>query len=210
MAKSNLSGGVGKRITGGLRGEGRRTRQTGVDFNDPVVQTVGLESVLNIALSDDSEMADNLDGSGTKHVVLLVTQCLRGRNDNRVSGVDSERVKVLHVANSDTVVGRITHDLILNFLPALERLLDQDLRRKGERASRQIVEFLPVVGKSGAETSESISGSDDNWVSDRLGGLEGLVNGSDSNRFGNGDIDLCSTIRSCTIFKLHRTYHSKP
>ena len=41
--------------------------------------------------------------------------------------MDAEGVEVLHVADGDTVVVLIAYHLVLNLLPALERLLDQYL-----------------------------------------------------------------------------------
>jgi len=54
---------------------------------------------------------------------------LAGRDDDGVSGVDAERVEVLHVADGDAVVVAVAHDLVLDLLPPLHRLLDKDLGR---------------------------------------------------------------------------------
>lgn len=40
----------------------------------------------------------------------------------------AERAAYLHVAADNDVVGRIPDDLVLELLPSLERLFDQDLR----------------------------------------------------------------------------------
>jgi hypothetical protein len=53
-------------------------------------------------------------------VVLLIAQGLTGGNDDGVTSVDSERVKVLHVADGDAVVVGVADDLILDLFPALE------------------------------------------------------------------------------------------
>ena len=45
--------------------------------------------------------------------------------------VDSEGIKVLHVADGHTVVGSISNDLVLQLLPAQQGLLNQKLVRKG-------------------------------------------------------------------------------
>ena len=47
--------------------------------------------------------------------------------------VYAQGIEVLHVADSDAVVGRVPHHLVLDLLPAEQRLLDQHLRRHGQR-----------------------------------------------------------------------------
>ena len=82
---------------------------------------------MNVALSHDSQVPNDIDGRGSKHVVILVRQSLGRSHNDGVTSVDTERVKVLHVADSNAVVCSITNDLILDLLPALERLFDQNL-----------------------------------------------------------------------------------
>ncbi|KAI6760251.1 hypothetical protein HG531_013452 [Fusarium graminearum] len=201
VTETDLSSSVSKRISSSLGGQSRGSRKTSVDLNDTVVKTIGLESVLDVTLANNTKMSDNLDGSTSEHVVLLVTQGLTGGNNDGVTGVNTKRVKVLHVAHGDTVVVGVTNDLVLKFLPALERLLDKDLRREGERSSGHVAELLLVVGETGTKTAESISSSDNDGVSDSLGGLEGLLNSANSNRLGDGDVNLFqSPSEEVTIF----------
>jgi len=190
VAKSDLGSRVSQGVAGSLGGQGRRTRKTGVDFNDPVVQTVWLKGVLHVALANDTQVADNLDSSSTKHMVLLVAQGLTGGNDDRVSGVDAQWVEVLHVADSDAVVVGIANHLVLDLLPALERLLNQDLGGECERPGRHVAQLLLVVGETRTKTSERKGSADDDGITNLLGGIESLVDGVDSNRLGDGDVDL--------------------
>jgi hypothetical protein len=190
VSKTDLGSGISQRISGGFGGQSRRSRETGVDLNDTVVEAIGLESVLDVTLANNTKMTDDLDGSASEHVVLLITQGLTGGNDNGVTGVNTERIKVLHVAHGDTVVVGVTDDLIFNFLPALERLLDEDLGREGKRSSGHVAELLLVVGETGTQTTQGIGSSDNDGVSDGVSGLESLLNSADSNRLGNGDVNL--------------------
>lgn len=190
VSETDLRSSVGQGVTGSLRSQSRRTRETSVDFDDPVVKTVGLEAVLDVALANNTQVAHNLDRSRAEHVVLFVAECLTGRNDDTVTSVHTKRVEVLHVANSDTVISRITNDFVLGLLPALERLLNQDLGGEGERSGRQVPELLRVVGKTRSKTTERVSSTDNDGVSDLLGGHESLIDGVDSNRLGDRDINL--------------------
>ena len=86
-----------------------------------------------------------------------------------VSCVNSERIKVLHVADSDAVVSAISDDFILDLLPAPEVLVDQDLVRDREGL------LVFVVSEARAETSEGICRSHQDGESDLLGNNNSLL-----------------------------------
>ncbi|RUP46404.1 hypothetical protein BC936DRAFT_147001 [Jimgerdemannia flammicorona] len=96
--------------------------------NRALTSMIQIQRILDVAFADDAQVPDNVHGGGTKHVVVFIRQGLRWSDNNGVAGVDAEWVKVLHVAHGDTVVHAVADDLVLNFLPAFHRLLDQDLR----------------------------------------------------------------------------------
>ena len=54
VAEGNLRCHEGEGITCCLGGEGRRTTQTCIDFNDTIVVGIGIESKLDVTLSDDA------------------------------------------------------------------------------------------------------------------------------------------------------------
>jgi hypothetical protein len=94
--------------------------------------------------------------------------------------VDAQRIKVLHVAHSDAVVVRIAHNLddtptdsvsqaavrddtrvrivrtylILDLLPALEGLLDEDLLGLRKGHGGQLAQLVDVVGKARTEAAK--------------------------------------------------------
>jgi hypothetical protein len=80
------------------------SRETSIHLDNSVVSAVGIQGVLHIALSDHTDVSDDLDRSGSKHVVFVVGKSLRGSHDDRVTSVCSERVKILHVATNDRVL----------------------------------------------------------------------------------------------------------
>ena len=75
-------------------------------------------------------MAHDPDGEFTQEVIVLVRKCLGRSYNDTLSGMDSERVEVLHVADRYTVVVFVPYYLILNLFPALERFLHKYLRRE--------------------------------------------------------------------------------
>ena len=58
---------------------------------------------------------------------------MRRRNDDGLAGVNPERIKVFHVADSDAIVGGITDNFVLDLLPTLHGLFDKNLRRESQR-----------------------------------------------------------------------------
>ena len=83
--------------------------------------------------------------------------------------MDTERVEVLHITDGDTVVVAVTYDLVLDFLPALEALLYEDLRGEGEGLATQFVKLSFVVAEATTQATESVGGTDDDGVAQLLG-----------------------------------------
>ena len=77
-----------------------------------------------------------------------VGQRLDGRDDDRVAGVDAERVDVLHRADGDARVVGVAHHLVLDLLPADEALLDHHL---ADRAGAQAGPDPLAVGRLGLD-----------------------------------------------------------
>jgi hypothetical protein len=80
------------------------SRETGVHFNDTVVLGIWVKCVLHVTLSNDSNVSDDLDGRRSKHVVLVVGEGLGGCNDDGISGMCTQGIKVLHVATNDDIL----------------------------------------------------------------------------------------------------------
>ena len=82
---------------GGERGLGDvpRPTETRIDLDDAVLPPRRVERKLDVTLTNDAKMPDNLEGSRPKHVILVVRERLRRRDDDGVSGMDAQRVEVL-------------------------------------------------------------------------------------------------------------------
>ena len=126
-AQRQLGGHVGERVAGCLAGQGAGAGKAGVDLDHPVVGACWIERILDVALADDAQVPDNVDGESAEELVLLVVQGLSRRDDDRLAGVNAHRVEVLHVADGDAVVLLIADDLVLDLLPAAQIFLDKDL-----------------------------------------------------------------------------------
>ena len=93
--------------------------------------------------------------------------------------MDTHRVDVLHVADGDGRIVRVAHHLILDFLVALDALLDKHLvhRREEERIAHHLAQLLLVVGKAAARTAEREGGAQHHGIADAGGHLGALVDG---------------------------------
>lgn len=73
-------------------------------------------------------MPNHLDRGTPQHVILVIIQSLTGGDDDRVTRVCSQGIKVFHVATDDGVVGTITNDFVLEFFPTFHTTFNEDLR----------------------------------------------------------------------------------
>ena len=85
--------------------------------------------------------------------------------------MDSQGVEVLHVTYGDTVIVFIAYYFVLNFLPSLQRFLNQHLWREGKGFLGQLVELLFVVAETRTQTAECVCCTQDNWIAQCLSGL---------------------------------------
>ena len=154
QAQAEFGGHESQRVAGGLRGQGRGTAQARVDLDDSVFLRIRVEGVLDVAFADDAQMPDDADGKLPQEMVFAVGQGLGRSDHDALSGVDAERVEVLHVTDRDAVVVAVADHLVFDFLPALEALLDQDLRGEGEGLLRQLRQLRLIVAESRSQSAE--------------------------------------------------------
>lgn len=93
--------------------------------------------------------------------------------------MDAHRVDVLDRADDDAVIRLVADDLHLIFLPAEDRLLDQDFRRRRriETAADDLEEFRTVVGDAAAGAAEREGRADDRGQADVVERLRGNRHG---------------------------------
>jgi hypothetical protein len=90
----------------------------------------------------------------------------------------------LHVTNGDTVVTAISNNFVFDFLPSLHTALDENLRRSSESLCAEFDELLLVVSESRSESSESESSSNNDGVTDIVGGNDTLFDRVGGSRLG--------------------------
>ncbi|KAH0294696.1 carbamoyl-phosphate synth, partial [Aureobasidium sp. EXF-3399] len=132
-------------------------------------------SVLDVALTDNAEVTDDVDSSASQHHEVLVGQSLRRGNDDRVTSVNAQRIEVLHVTDSNAVVLAIADDFVLDLLPALHTALDEYLGTGSESLVAELAKLLLVIGETTAQTTESVCGTNDQGEADLLTGGHSLL-----------------------------------
>ena len=80
--------------------------------------------------------------------------------------MDADRIHVFHAADRDGIVLGVTHDFVLDFLIAGNRLLNQALVHRGhlETGIGDVAQFFFIVGKAAAGAAECIRRSDNQRV----------------------------------------------
>ena len=71
-----------QRIACRLRRQSGRTTETGIDLDDTIVLTLGVESILHITLAHDTDMANNLDSQRTQFMIFRIGERLRRSDDD--------------------------------------------------------------------------------------------------------------------------------
>ena len=120
-------------------------------------------------------MPHNLNRNLAEKVEFVIGKRLRRGDHDALAGMDAERVEILHVADRYAVVGTVPDNLVFDFLPAAQRLLDEHLRGERERLAGNFLELLLVIAESGPETAQRVGGADDYRISDLARSRLGLI-----------------------------------
>ena len=89
--------------------------------------------------------------------------------------MDTQRVKVLHIADGDAVIKPVAHHLIFHLFPSTQRLLNQNLRGEAEGFLHQEVELPLIVAESTAQSAKSVCGTHNDGISQCRSGTAGIL-----------------------------------
>ena len=174
VAQCDLRGHLRDRVTGRLRCEGGGSGYTRVYLDDTVLEALRVQSILYITAAGDAELGDDIERGGTEHLVLLIRQRLGRSHDDGVTCVDANRVEVLHITYGDDIARRITHHLVLDFLPAGDAALDQNLvyAAETETVLEDLLALLTVLCDTTTGTAEGEGRTQHDRITDLLSDLE--------------------------------------
>ena len=93
--------------------------------------------------------------------------------------MNAHRVHVFDRADDDGIIGGVTHHLHLVFLPAQQRLVDQDLVHGRGIKARPAVVFIivAVIGHTTARAAQCEGGADNGWQADLFQGAHAFFHG---------------------------------
>ncbi len=129
QARSGLRDGETGRFTGKRRGTGNAR----VHLDDDHAPVFGIQGELHVRSARfHADLLQNGQRSRAHALIFDVGKGLRRGDRDGVAGVHAHRVEVLDGADDDAVAGTIAHDLHLEFLPALDRFLDEHLGSRGK------------------------------------------------------------------------------
>ena len=208
LADRDLGRNTCDRIAGRLRRERRAPRDARVHLDDEIWnlrlgvsggRAIRVERELHVAPALDPQSADDPQGCGAEHLVLLVGQRLRGRYNDGVAGVHAHRVDVLHVADGDACIGAVTHHLVLDLFPTEEGSLDEHLadRRSRDSARHARSELRGVVRHSTTRAAECEGRPDDERIGDARGERERVLDRMCRDRIGHGLADRQQKLLEC-------------
>ena len=135
-----------------------------------------MEGELNVAAAFDLQLTDDLDGTVVEHLEIMIVKRQDRRDDDRVTGMHTDRVDVFHAADRNRLVIGVTHDFKFDFLIALHALFDQDLMNRGklEGIDADLFQFLFVIGKASAGAAQCEGRSQNDRITDMLRGFLGF------------------------------------
>ncbi len=157
VADGELGGDLGDREAGRLRRQSRAARHARIHLDDDHASVVGIDGELDVRSTGvDADLAQHGDRGVAHDLIFLVGQGLRRCDGYRVPGVHAHRVDVLDRADDDAVILPVAHHLHLEFFPAEQGFLDQELarRRAVESALAHFDEFVLVVGDAAAGAAQ--------------------------------------------------------
>ena len=158
-------------IARGLGGQRRGSADTRIYLNDIVLVAVRVQSILRIAAALDAELTNNAQARTAEHLILMICERLGRCHDDAVTGMHTNRIEILHIADGDTVVIAIAHDLVLDFLPAGHTALDEHLADHAvlEALDDNFNELFLVIGNAAAGSAHRIGRTHDDRIADLIG-----------------------------------------
>ena len=188
VADRQFGGDLGNRKPRRLGSQSGRPRHPRVHLDHDHAAIFGVDRPLHIrAAGFDADLAQHGDRAVAHDLVFLVRQ-RQGRGDgDRIAGMHAHRIDVFDGANDDRVIGAVAHDLHLEFFPAQQRFIDQNLRhRRGiqPRAANRLV-IVAVIGHAATGAAQREGGADDRGQADMF---------KRGHRLGNTGIDVIAAI----------------
>ena len=167
-SQRNLGRHLGNGISGGLGCKRGGAAHTGIHLNHTIFKAGRMQRKLHIAPSGNLQFVNNLEGGGSKHLILLVAQGLGRRYHDTVPGMHTHRVNILHITYGDAVAHAVPHNLILDFFPARDTALHQHLSYAGQTQPvlQNLLQLRLVMSNAAAGAAQSVRRTKHHGIAD--------------------------------------------
>ena len=168
IAQGDLGRHLGDGVAGGLTCQRGRTADTGIHLDDAVLKAGGMQGKLYVTAAGDVQLADDIQRRASQHLVLLIPQRLRRRRHDAVTGMYAHRIQIFHITNGNACAVGVPHHLILDFLPARNAALHQDLAHTAQpqAVGENLFQLHRVVGDTAAAAAQRIGRTQHHRVTD--------------------------------------------
>ncbi len=164
--------------TRGLGGEGRRPGRPRVDLDHHHPSRVWIVGELNVRAPDYLDRLDDIIGVFLKFFLKIGIDGQHGSGAVGVSRVHPHGVHVFDEAYGDHLVFGIPYHFKLQFLPAQNRFLHEDLTHETRRdaAAGHGAKLFQIIDESSSRAAHGIGGPDHDRVSEPDRDALGLLN----------------------------------
>ncbi len=104
VAQGQFCGHESQRVAGRFGCQCRGTAQACIYLDYAVIVGVRIECVLDIAFTDDAQMADRLFRKFLQETQFFLVERAGRRHDNTLTGMDAQRIDVFHAGHREAVV----------------------------------------------------------------------------------------------------------
>ncbi len=175
-----------------MEASARRSRHARIHLDHHHAPVFRVDRELHIgAAGIHADLAQHRDARIAHDLVFLVGQRLRRGDRDRVAGVHAHRIQILDRTDDDAIVVAVAHHFHLEFFPAEQRFLDQQLaRRRGfQSALADLDELLAVVGDAAAAAAHREGRADHRREAQHLLHLQRFFHAVRDRRTGRGQPD---------------------
>ena len=176
VTECDLGRNLGNGITRCLTCKRRRARNAGVDFDDRIFETVGMQRELAVTAALDAEFGDDIERSRAQHLIFFIRKRDGGRDDDGIARVDPDGVEVFHRADGEHVACAVAQYFEFDFLPSADILFDKHLRdgREHQAVVGNKAQFLFVMRHAAARAAQRVGRAHDDGISELFRNLDAL------------------------------------
>ena len=195
-----------QRITGSLRSQCRRTAQTCIHLDHTIIIRIRIERILNVTLTDNTQVTDTFGWQFLQHFQLFVVQWTSRSYYDRFTGMNAQRIKILHACHCKAVIVRIADHLKLNLFPALQRLFYQNLFRESKRTFGQFQELFFIGTNTAAESSQCISRTNHHRIANASRSSDSIFHALHRLADRSFHLDFIEFLhKQVTVFRIHNS-----